>query len=147
MKPRYALGTAALMIGSALNYFGDRLLGVRLELFQGLSTTFGGPSLLDIFVVPFVAGLAVAWVFGHGAKWLGYFPPLFVRVVAYLAFVLGETVPPGSSLLPFGWWGFFVILAMEAAGFGGILGEVFLKRIYTRSAAAKAADQYVEPRS
>jgi hypothetical protein len=145
MRPRYELGTAALMIGSAVNYFGDRLLGVRLELFHDIGTTFGGLSLLDIFVVPFFAGLAVAWVFGRGGKWLCYFPPLIVRCVAYATLAFGGQVPAGSSLLPLGWWGFFVILVMEAAAFGGILGEVFLKRIYTRSEAAKAASRSANP--
>lgn len=145
MKPRYALGSAALMIGSAVNYFGDRLLGVKLELFHGLAT-FGGLWLLDIFIVPFLAGLTVAWVFGQGGKWLCYFPPLIVRCIAYAEVLFLEDIPPGSSLIPLGWWGFFVILVMESAAFGGILGEVFLKRIYTRSQAAKLASQRTDPK-
>jgi len=145
MKPRYALGSAALMIGSAVNYFGDRLLGVRLELFHDIGTTFGGLSLADIFIVPFLSGLVVAWVFGRGGKWLCYFPPLIVRLVAYVQLAAGDAVPAGNALLPLGWWGFFVILVMEAAAFGGILGEVFIKRIYTRSAAAKAAERALDP--
>lgn len=145
MKPRYALGCAALMIGSAVNYFGDRLLGVRLELFHDIGTTFGGLALLDIFVVPFLAGGVVAWIFGRGGKWLCYFPPLIVRAVAYLQLAFGDAIPPGHSLLPLGWWGFFVILVMESAAFGGILGEVFIKRIYTRSEAAKAAARATDP--
>lgn len=147
MKPRYALGTAALMIGSALNYFGDRLLGVQLELFHDIGTTFGLASLLDIFFVPFVAGLAVAWIFGHGGKWLCYFPPLIVRCVAYAHVLFAEDIPVGSALLPLGWWGFFVILAIEAAAFGGILGEVFLKRIYTRTKEAQEADRVKGPQA
>jgi hypothetical protein len=139
MKPRYALGSAALMIGSAVNYFGDRLLGVRLELFHGLAT-FSGLWMLDVFIVPFIAGLAVAWVFGQGGKWLCYFPPLIVRAVAYAEASQIE-IPAGYALIPMGWWGFFVILVMESAAFGGILGEVFLKRIYTRPAAAKLASK------
>ncbi|SPE29657.1 conserved membrane hypothetical protein [Burkholderiales bacterium] len=138
MKPRYALGSAALMIGSAVNYFGDRLLGVRIEFFHGLST-FSGAWMLDVFIVPFVAGLVVAWIFGQGGKWLCYFPPLFVRCLAYAQIALFEQVPPGNALIPLGWWGFFVILVMESAAFGGILGEVFIKRIYTRPASAKLA--------
>jgi hypothetical protein len=145
MKPRYALGSAALMIGSAVNYFGDRLLGVRLEVFHDILTSFSGLALLDIFIVPFIAGLAVAWVFGRGGKWLCYFPPLIVRGVAYASLAIADDLPPGESLLPLGWWGFFVILVMEAAAFGGIFGEIFLKRIYTRSAAAKAAARAAEP--
>jgi hypothetical protein len=145
MKPRYALASAALMIGSALNYFGDRLLGVRLELFHDIGTTFGGLALLDIFIVPFLSGLAVAWVFGQGGKWLCYFPPLIVRCIAYLQLALSDAIPPGNSLLPLGWWGFFVILVMEAAAFGGILGEVFIKRIYSRPEAVKAAARSADP--
>ncbi len=147
MKPRYALGSAALMIGSALNYFGDRLLGVRLELFHDIGTTFGGLALLDIFIVPFLAGLSVSWVFGRGGKWLCYFPPLIVRCIAYAELAFGGELPAGHSLLPLGWWGFFVILVMEAAAFGGILGEIFIKRIYTRSEAAKAAAHSADPRA
>jgi hypothetical protein len=145
MKPRYLLGSAALMVGSAVNYFGDRLLGVHLELFHDIGTTFGLMSLLDLFIVPFIAGLAVAWVFGHGAKWLCYFPPIIVRAVSYASLSYSGDFPEGSSLLPFGWWGFFVILAFESAAFGGILGEVFLKRIYSRSEAAKAAERAAGP--
>jgi len=32
-----------------------------------------------------------------------------------------------------------VILVIESAAFGGILGEVFIKRIYTRPASARLA--------
>jgi len=145
MKPRYALGSAALMIGSAVNYFGDRLLGFKIELWTGLSY-FGGLLLLDVFLVPFVSGLAVAWVFGHGGKWLCYFPPMIVRALAYIQLAMSGPTEPGTSVLNFIFWCFFVILAVEAAAFGGILGEVFIKRIYSRPAAARLADQQVPPR-
>ncbi len=32
-----------------------------------------------------------------------------------------------------GWWGFFVILAMEVSMIGGMVGEIAIKRIYGRS--------------
>jgi hypothetical protein len=145
MNPRYALGSAALMIGSAVNYFGDRLLGFRIELWTGLSY-FGGLLLLDVFLVPFISGLAVAWVFGQGGKWLCYFPPLIVRVIAYLQLAFLGPIPPGTSELNLIFWCFFVILAVEAAAFGGILGEVFIKRIYSRPEAARLADQAPQAR-
>ena len=127
------------MIGSAVNYFGDRLLGVKMELWHGFSGLTSAILWLDVFIVTFIAGVAVAWVFGQGGKWLCYFPPLIVRCISYAQLrYLGE-IPEGSSLIPLGWWGFFVILAIEGAAFGGILGEVFVKRIYSRSAAAKMA--------
>lgn len=139
--PNYSLGAAALMIGSAINYFGDRLLDAHLELFQGLAITFGPSALLDIFVVPFIAGLAVSWVYGKGGKWLSYFPPFFVRLIAYVHWATNTILPDGSALMPMGWWGFFVVLVIESSAFGGILGEIFIKRVYSRSQAARAAEQ------
>ncbi|HEX7155992.1 MAG TPA: hypothetical protein VF229_02190 [Burkholderiaceae bacterium] len=136
-RPRIALGAAALMIGSAVNYFGDRLLGVKMELFHGLAT-FSFPWMLDVFVVPVLVGLIVAWIFGLGGKWLCYFPPLIVRCIAYAQIHYLTGVPQGSSLIPLGWWGFFVILAMESAGIGGVIGEVMIKRTYGRSRPASA---------
>ena len=43
------------------------------------------------------------------------------------------TIPQGASLAPIGWWGFFVILAVEASAFGGIMGEIMMKGTYGRS--------------
>jgi len=132
MKQRYVLGLVALLIGMALNYLGDRLLGVKIELFSGLST-FSFAWILDVFFVPFLVGLAVAWIFGMGAKWLCYFPPLFVRCISYAEILYISGTPHGSTLNPLGWWGLYVILAMESAGMGGILGEVMIKNVYGRS--------------
>lgn len=131
MNQRYIKGAAALLIGSAVNHFGDRLLGVRVELFHGLST-FSFSWIIDMFFVPFLVGLAVAWIFGFGARWLSYFPPLIVRSVSY-AEIYFFGAPEGNSLIPLGWWGFFVILTMESSWIGGIIGEVMIKKVYGRS--------------
>lgn len=135
MKQRYQRGLAALLIGMALNHFGDRLLGVRIELFSGLST-FSFAWLLDVFFVPFVVGLVVSRIFGMGGKWLCYFPPLIVRCLSYAEILYVSGTPHGSNLNPMGWWGLYVILAMESAGIGGIVGEVIIKNIYGRSPKA-----------
>jgi len=145
MKPRYALGTAAVMVGSAVNYFGDRLLGVQIEVWTGLSY-FSGLMLLDIFLVPFVSGLVVGWMFGQGGKWLCYIPPFLVRCVAYLRLALSEDGPDHGTQMNMILWGFFVILCIEAAAFGGVLGEVFIRRIYTRPESARAAERQARER-
>lgn len=121
-----------MLIGMSLNHFGDRLLGVKIELFSGLST-FSFAWILDVFFVPFLVGLVVAWIFGWGAKWLCYFPPLIVRCLSYAEILYVSGTPHGSNLNPIGWWGLYVILAMESAGIGGILGEVMIKNVYGRS--------------
>lgn len=133
MKHRFLTGLVALLAGVALNHLGDKLLGVKLELFSGLST-FSFAWIVDIFIVPFIVGLVVTWIFGMGGKWLCYFPPLIVRSISYAEILYVTGTPHGSTLNPMGWWGFYVILAMEAAGIGGIVGEVVIKNVYGRSA-------------
>lgn len=129
---RHKNGMLALFLGFTINFFGDRLLGVHLELFHGLST-FGFLWFLDVFILPAFAGFCVAIVFGLGGKWLCYFPPFIVRMLSYYLFTSGFWHPPsGSHLMPMGWWGFFVILAIEASAVGGIVGEVFVKSTYGR---------------
>jgi hypothetical protein len=132
MNQRYLRGLVALLIGMSLNHFGDRLLGVKIELFSGLST-FSFAWILDVFFVPFLVGLVVAWIFGWGAKWLSYFPPLIVRCLSYAEILYVSGTPHGSTLNPLGWWGFYVILAMESAGIGGIIGELMIRNVYGRS--------------
>ncbi len=134
LTKRHRDGILAFVIGVAINFFGDRLLGVHIELFHGLST-FSFLWFLDVFILPFFAGFCVAIVFGLGGKWLCYFPPFFVRILSYYLFEIQFwKIPPEHHLMPMGWWGFFVILCIEAAAFGGILGEVYVKSTYGRRA-------------
>ena len=139
MNQRYMTGLFALMTGVLVNYFGDRLLGVKMELFSGLST-FSFAWMLDVFVLPLLVGLIVAWIFGLGGKWLCYFPPLIVRSFSYAQILYITGVPHGSILNPMGWWGLYVILAIESAAIGGILGEVMIKNVYGRSASPVAGE-------
>jgi len=130
---RLIKGITALLVGCAMNFIGDRLLGVNIELFYGLST-FSFAWIVDMFVLPFFVGVAVAMIFGLGGKWLCYFPPLIVRAVSYYLLMHATSISPDASLIPMGWWGFFVILTMEAAAIGGIMGEIMIKGTYGRSA-------------
>jgi len=139
MNQRYLTGLVAVLIGMSLNHFGDRLLGIKIELFSGLAT-FSFAWALDVFLVPFLVGLVVAWIFGMGSKWLSFFPPLIVRCLSYAEILYHSGTPHGSILNPLGWWGFFVILAMESAGIGGIVGEVMIKNVYGRSSPVATVD-------
>lgn len=134
MNQRYTKGIAALLIGTSLNYLGDRVLGVKIELFSGLAT-FSFAWILDVFFVPFLVGLVVSWIFGVGGKWLCYLPPLIVRCVSYAQILYFTGTPHGSILNPIGWWGLYVILAVESASIGGIIGEVMIKGTYGRTPA------------
>jgi hypothetical protein len=128
---RNLTGLIALLAGSAVIVLGDKLLGVHIELWLGLAT-FSTAWALDMFLVPFIAGFVVAVIFGLGGKWLCYFPPLIVRSVSYLVFAYFHDVPAGADLLTFPFWILFVILAVEAAAFGGVFGEIIIKRTYGR---------------
>lgn len=122
----------ALIAGCAVNYIGDHILGVRIELFWGLDT-FNFFWFLQIFVLPIFVGLSVTLVYGLGGKWFAMIPPLIVRWLAYYETQHIIGVPDGADLIPLGWWGFFVILAVEVAMIGGVIGEISVKRIYGRS--------------
>lgn len=128
---RIKRGAAALVAGCLIIYVGDHLLGVRMELFWGLST-FSFLWFLDVFVMPLLAGMAVGMLYGLGGKWLAYFPPLIMRFYGYFETLRILGIPSGAHLMPMGWWGFFVILAVESAAIGGVLGEIFIKRTYGR---------------
>jgi len=132
-------GAAAILLGSAFNHFADRILGVTIEAFSGGVGYFSPLWVLDMFLVPFLSGVLVSLIYGFGGKWLSFVPSLIVRLVSYFG-IANHLIPmaPGSSLMPLGWWGFYVILAMEAAAFGGVIGEVVIKRTYGRSAPKKA---------
>ncbi|MDE1941556.1 MAG: hypothetical protein KGI47_00225 [Betaproteobacteria bacterium] len=129
---RLTQAVVAVIMAAVLNHFGDRLLGVRIEVFTGGIGYFSGLWVMDVFLLPFVSGIVVAILFGKGAKWLCYLPPLIVRGVSYFEVASRGNLPPGHALLPLGWWGFFVILVMESAMIGAILGEVMIKRTYGR---------------
>lgn len=128
---RLIKGLVAILLGCAINYFGDRLLGIKIEIFHGLQT-FSFMWILDMFALPFVVGVVVAAIFGLGGKWLCYFPPLMVRALSYYEILHGGGVPQGASLMPMGWWGFFVILVIEASALGGVMGEIWVKGTYGR---------------
>jgi hypothetical protein len=128
---RYITGCIALLAGCLVNYAGDRLLGVHPELWRGLGT-FNFAWMLDIFVVPLIAGIVVAVIFGLGGKWLCYFPPLIVRTINYFMLYSADALPAGAQMLTFPLWILIVILVVEAAAFGGVIGEIMIKRTYGR---------------
>jgi hypothetical protein len=128
---RLKKGIIALFVGCLIIYVGDHLLGVRAELYLGLAT-FSGRWVLDIFIVPFIAGTAVGMIYGMGGKWLAHFPPLIIRFYGYFETMKLTGIPAGTALTPLGWWGFFVILAIESATVGGVVGEILIKRTYGR---------------
>jgi len=140
-KTRFLKGVVALLMGCGLNYFGDQLLGAQVELYRGIQG-FNPMWAVDVFILPFFVGLLVSAIFGFGGKWLSYFPPLIVRSISYYEILHNmNSIPQGATLAPMGWWGFFVILAIEASAFGGIMGEIMMKGTYGRSPQHKIYKQ------
>lgn len=122
---KYAL---AVVAGMAVIVAGDRLLGVKIEVFSGMAT-FSFSWMLDVFLVPFISGLVVSRVVrSRMGKWLSFLPPLFVRSLSYLYMYL-FVYQDGKDFfyhLNIFYWGLCVILSMEAANIGGILGDVLM---------------------
>lgn len=145
-KSRFTSGSLAIMVGCLVNYAGDRLLGVRLEWvpINDPLAIFNALWAIQIFIIPTIVGLATAAVFGLGGKWLCYFPPVIVRSIAYMQSYYMVELPQGITLMPFGWWIFFVILAVECSAIGGVFGEAMIKRIYGRTSAEEAEQLYIK---
>lgn len=129
---RFSRAFVAVTLAAVLNHVGDRLLGVNIEVFTGGIGYFSPAWVVDVFFLPAFAGLALGLLYGKGSKWLCYLPPLLVRAINYYEVAEITGVPQGAALIPLGWWGFFVILVMEAAFIGAILGEVLVKKTYGR---------------
>jgi len=123
-------GAMAVSVGSAIVYFGDRLLNVSLEVYFGIST-FSPIWVLDLIFVPLVAGFFVSLIYGLGGKMLAHLAPLFVRVFAYYS-IDTALFPDGVTLLPIGYWILIVIVSVEAAAAGGLIGEFVIKKTYGR---------------
>jgi hypothetical protein len=142
-KPeRVYRGAGAVILASVFIHFCDRILGVQIEAFTGGIDYFSPWWVVDVFLVPFLAGILVSLIFGYGGKWLAHLPPLIVRSLSYFAIAHQMTaIAPGSSLMPVGWWGFYLILTIEFCAVGGVIGEVMVKRTYGRSTPSKAVEQ------
>ncbi|KAF0190648.1 MAG: hypothetical protein FD165_2550 [Gammaproteobacteria bacterium] len=128
------MALVAISAGAVIVYFGDRLLGVKLELFWGVST-FTPLWVLDLFFVPFLAGIVVSCIYGLGGKIVAHFSPLIVRIVSYyeLNSIPADALPDYSVLLPMSYWLLVMIVSVEFAAVGGVVGEILIKRVYGRS--------------
>ena len=131
----------AIVVGCLVNYLGDWFLDIRVELFWGLET-FNFRWFLAIFVLPIFVGISVSFIYGLGGKWIAFFPPLIVQYYSYYQTENVIGIPFGADLMPMGWWGFFVILAMEVSMIGGIVGEIVVKRIYGRSQPGEVGGRF-----
>lgn len=136
-KSKWRAGVIAVGAGMGVNFLGDWLLGVRIEVFRGIAT-FTPAWMADVFLVNFIVGLVVARFYGRHAKWLAIVPPLIVRSLSYGHLYFIENHSGDFFLqLHLHYWGPTVILAVECANFGGIVGEV-LMGVYRRQGKAQA---------
>lgn len=127
------VGLFAVSVGALVVYFGDRLLGVKLEIFYGVGT-FTPLWVLDLFLVPVIAGIVVTSIYGLGGKMWAHASPLIVRVISFYDLNYVSGAPEGMAVLPLSYWLLIVIVSVEFAAIGGFLGEVFIKKIYGRTA-------------
>lgn len=136
MKQKIVRGIVAVLAAMALNLAGDWALGVKIEVFRGIET-FTPSWVADVFVVPFLTGLLVAKIFGKHAKWLACLPPLLVRFPSYLYLYYLDHSHDFFFNFHLHYWGLCVILAVESANFGAILGEV-LVGVYGKNSMHRA---------
>ena len=143
LKPiNILMGTLAILAGAAVIYAGNKIIGIDLELYYGIQT-FNPYWVLTLFLVPFIGGIVVSFIYGLGGKILAYFPALIVHGAGYLYYQMNPgMVPDGTTTLQLGYWILIVIIAVEAAAVGGIVGEVVIKKTYGRSDKRKLHKRY-----
>ena len=123
----------AIMSGAAAMYALNQVFDVRMELFGDLATYFHPRLFIGLVLTPFIAGVIVSLIYGLGGKLLCYFPALMVYLYQYASTKYGiSTLPDDMRLLPIGYMGFIIIVAIECAAVGGILGEIWVKKTYGR---------------
>ncbi len=126
------MAIVAVLVGAGIVYAGDKLFGITLEHYYGVGT-FTPIWVLTLFFVPFVAGVVVSLIYGLGGKVLAHLSPVIVRLYSYYEIQSGAPLPEGALLLPMAYWILIVIVAAEFAAFGGVVGEIVVKRTYGRT--------------
>jgi hypothetical protein len=133
VKSKVSKAFAAVIMAAVFTHFAERLLGVRVEIFSGGIGYFSFAWVLVMFVIPFIAGMIVTGVYGYGGKWLSLIAPVIVRCISYYESSHWLVIMPGEHLIPLGWWGFFVILTLDMALVGGFIGELSIRKVYSRA--------------
>jgi len=124
--PKWMRFAFAFPVGCLIMQTGISLLGVRLEWFYGMET-FSPSWVFSMSLLPFLTGIAVGVIYGFGGKYLAHFPPALVMGYAYYQ-SMTHVLPDGVYLLPWQLFGFYAILLMEFSAFGGVIGELFIRR-------------------
>lgn len=127
------VAAVAVLVGAGIVYLGDKLLGVTLEHFYGVET-FTLFWVADLFLVPFIAGIVVSLIYGLGGKMLAHLCPVIVRLISYYELHDVTSFAGGGVLLPMPYWLLVVVVSAEFAAFGGVVGEILIKKTYGRSA-------------
>ncbi len=128
MKQNHKRGAIALLIGSLIIVIGDILLGVQIEIFRGIAT-FNFLWMLDVFLVPFIAGLAVALIYKErNGKYLAFLPPVIVRCLSCFYLYLTNDQWNENFLHQFHihYWVLAVVLCFQASYLGGNWGCVLI---------------------
>ena len=123
-------GLIATVVGVAVILIGDNILGVQLEIFQGMST-YSVFWILDLIVVPIIAGFIVSLIYGLGGKILAHLPAVIAKSYVYFT-LTPDMIPQGAEIIPVGFWILICIVVVEACAVGGLIGEIVIKRTYGR---------------
>ncbi|MBU6468484.1 MAG: hypothetical protein KGN31_06615 [Betaproteobacteria bacterium] len=118
-------GIIGITVGLVINLVGDLVLDVNVEVYKGIAT-FNVLWMLDVFLLPFVVGYVTSLMYkARGGRYVACLPPLILRPLSYL-YLHYVAHPVGDFFyqLNLYYWGPMLILVVESANFGGILGEV-----------------------
>ena len=128
MNQDHIRGAVAVLAGCCVIVLGDTLLGVQIEIFRGIAT-FNILWMVDVFLVPFVAGLLVAFTYKKRAgKYLAFLPPVIVRCLSCIYLYLTDPQWNADFFfhLHLHYWGLAVILSFKSSYLGANWGCVMV---------------------
>lgn len=123
-----------ILVGATVYYFLAKLVGVQVEVWQGIRT-FNNPMwFIAVAVVPAISGLVTGIVAGHNGKWYAMVPVGLLHSIDYMA--LSQSAGAQTVVLGYGLFVFFMIVMLELALMAGWGGELIRERFSGENVAA-----------
>jgi len=116
-----------IIVGATVYYLLSKLVGVHVEVWQGIRT-FNNPLwFIAVAVVPAFSGLITGIVAGHNGKWYAMVPVGLLHSLDYMA--LSQSAGAQTVVLGSGLFVFFMIVMLELALMAGWGGELIREKL------------------
>jgi hypothetical protein len=123
-----------ILLGCVAYWVLMGVVGVPVEVWEGVETFTQPRWFAAVAFVPAVAGLVTGVIAGDHGKWYGMLPVAIMHPVEY--FRLASGANPDVHVLGFGLFVFFMLVMLELGLMAGWAGEIFRHRLKGREVRA-----------